>query len=69
VIHVNGVRCIVRLLYAPESMEGVCQVVFNRQKPTTHDVDWDGETWFFPQRQDFGGYARPSDPYVQMLLA
>jgi len=50
-------------------MEGVCQGFFNRQKPTTHDVDWDGETWFFPQRQDFGGYARPSDPYVQMLLA
>jgi len=25
----------------------ICKVVFNPQKPTTHDVDWNGQQWFF----------------------
>ena len=67
-IYVGTVRCVVRMVYKPESTNGVCEVVFNKDKPTTHDVDWDGDKWFFPKRPDFGGYPRQSDPFVQQLL-
>jgi len=66
-IYVGDERCIVTRIYSPDSQNGVCQVVFNKRKPTTHDVDWNGTGWFFPKRPDFGGYARDSDPYVQQL--
>jgi len=45
----------------------VCVVVFNETNPTTHDVDWDGEKWFFPERPDYGGYANVTDQYVRQL--
>lgn len=66
-IKVGNVDCIVQKLYQPDSPFGVGQVLFNRDKPTTHEVDWDGEKWIFPERGDYGGYARPSDPYVWKL--
>jgi hypothetical protein len=66
-IVVDGQNCVVKNVYPQNSMSGVCLVVFNKKKPTTHDVDWDGEKWFFPDRPDYGGYARDSDPYVQQL--
>ena len=43
------------------------KVVFNPQKPTTHDVDWNGQQWFFPERPDFGGYGRDGCPFVRKL--
>lgn len=45
----------------------ICKVVFNPQKPTTHDVDWNGQQWFFPERPDFGGYGRDGCPFVRKL--
>jgi len=50
-------ECVVSKLYRSDSSSGVCEVVFNPNKPTNCDVDWDGEKWFFPERGDYGGYA------------
>lgn len=66
-IDVAGCACVVMKIYPKNSPFGICRVVFNKAKPTTHDVDWDGEKWFFPQRPDFGGYGRDDDPYVRQL--
>lgn len=61
--------CVVRHVYPQHhrSYSGVCEVVFNRAKPTTHDVDWNGTAWFFPERPDYGGYGRDGDPAVEQL--
>jgi hypothetical protein len=67
-ITVGTTRCVVSKVYAPDQSSAVCLVVFNKSKPTTHDLDWDGEKWFFPERADFDGYGRISDPYVQQLI-
>ena len=64
---VDATDCVVTVVYPQGYESGVCLVVFNKQKPTTHDVDWDGEKWFFPKRPDFGGYGRDRDPYVLQL--
>lgn len=66
-ITVDSNSCVVKIVYEEGSSSGICFVVFNKDKPTTHDVDWDGEKWFFPDRPDYGGYAKNSDPYVQQL--
>ena len=66
-ITVGTTDCVVKTVYAAESKQGVCLVVFNKDKPTTHDVDWDGKAWFFPERLDYGGYGRDGDPFVQYL--
>lgn len=67
-IYVQGVRCIVMRVFKPEHWTA-CMVVFNPTKPTTHDVDWDEEhgRWVFPERPDFGGYGRDTDPFVRQL--
>lgn len=67
-IRVGVHDCVVTRVYPEGSSSGAAEVVFNRSKPTTHDVAWDGKSWFFPERPDFGGYGRQSDPYVQQLL-
>ena len=59
--------CVVSMIYPPDSQSGVCLVVFNKNKPTTHDIDWDGTKWYFTECPDFGGYAKDSDPFVQQL--
>lgn len=66
-ITVGTISCVVSIVYPPNSDSGVCLAVFDKNKPTTHDVDWDGEKWFFPKRPDFGGYGRSDNPYVQQL--
>jgi hypothetical protein len=66
-ITVGSQDCVVKLVYESGSPFGRCLVVFNKVKPTTHDVDWNDNGWFFPQRPDFGGYAQDNDPYVQQL--
>jgi hypothetical protein len=66
-ITVDGGKCVVCLVYKPNSHSGIGMVVFNKIKPTTHDVEWDGEKWFFPKRSDFGGYGRDGDKYVIQL--
>jgi len=66
-IEVSSASCVVMNVFKPSSPSGVCKVVFNKAKPTTHDVDWDGTEWFFPQRPDFGGYGREGDRFVQIL--
>ena len=66
-ITVGATDCVVSVVYPQNSQSGACLAVFNKQKPTTHDVDWDGEKWFFPKRPDFGGYGQDHDPYVLQL--
>lgn len=66
-ITVGTRECVVSHLYEENSPFGVCIVVFNKEKPTTHDVDWDGGKWFFPKRSDYGGYPSSNDKYVQTL--
>lgn len=66
-ITVGEIDCVVSVVYPKDSPSGVCLAVFNKQKPTTHDVGWDGSKWVFPQRPDYGGYGRDDDPYVQQL--
>ena len=65
---VGATRCVVMIVYQANSTNGVCKVVFNKNKPTTHDVTWNGTEWIFPERPDFGGYAQTSNQYVQQLL-
>ena len=65
-------HCIVSKIYAEESRDalGLGEVVYNPEKPTTRDFDWDGEKYFFPDRGDFGGYAERTQPgYVRELRA
>lgn len=45
-IRVSNRTCVVMNVYPANSSFGVCKVVFNKTKPTTHDVDWDGQNWF-----------------------
>jgi len=66
-ITVENHDCVVKQIYEDNSEFGICLVVYKKEKPTTHDVDWDGEKWFFPERSDFGGYPAQSDPFVYQL--
>lgn len=56
-IDVGQQSCVVSKVYGKDSPSSICEVVFNPDKPTNHDVDWNGEKWFFPNRGDYGGYA------------
>lgn len=67
-IEVSGQRCVVMAVYPDDSPFGVCKVVFNKDRPTTHDVEWDGEQWMFPQRPDYGGNASKDNPFVRQLI-
>jgi hypothetical protein len=58
--------CVVTRVYPEGSTSGVCQVVSDTRKPATHDVDWDGAAWFFPDRS-VGGRTLDSSPFVQKL--
>ena len=66
-IRVGSHDCVVRVLYSDNSQSGTCQVVFNKDKPTTHDVCWNGTDWIFSERPDYGGYASNSCPAVRVL--
>lgn len=66
-IEVGSFNCVVKTILPSGSASGVCIVVYNKSKPTTRHVDWDGNKWFFPERPDFGGYAPESDPCVVKL--
>ena len=67
-LRVGNTLCVVMTVYQANSRDGVCEVVFNKSKPTTHNVDWNGKEWVFSVRADFGGYAPDSNQYVQQLL-
>ncbi|HWX13343.1 MAG TPA: hypothetical protein VNY06_00445 [Methylocella sp.] len=56
-ITVGEIRAVVSAVREPDNFSGDCEVVFNPQKPTNHDVVWTGEKWRFAERSDFGGYA------------
>lgn len=69
-IYVGSRRCVVSLVREPGHDFGDCEVVFNPDKPTSHDVVWVTDHWEFPKRGDFGGYASHSDrlrPFVRKL--
>jgi len=38
-ITVGTISCVVSIVYPPNSDSGVCLAVFDKNKPTTHDVD------------------------------
>jgi hypothetical protein len=66
-IYVNRIYCIVSRVYKNEKE---IEVVFNPDKPTNDDVEWDGEKWIFPKTTDYGGYADRNSKltdYVQLL--
>lgn len=42
-INVGQQSCVVSKVYSKEPSMGICEVVFDPDKPTNHDVDWDGE--------------------------
>jgi hypothetical protein len=58
-ISIGNTNCVVADVRQPGSVSisGDIKVVFNPQKPTNHDVEWNGEAWVFCERPDFGGYA------------
>jgi hypothetical protein len=65
---VGLVEGIVQKIYPAGQVAGIFRLVYiDRYKPSTQDVDWDGEKWFFPDLGHFGSNARESDPYVREL--
>jgi hypothetical protein len=66
-IQVATSDCVITRVYPQGSASGVCQVVSDTHKPATHDVDWDGGEWFFPDRSAYGGRTLDSSPFVQKL--
>jgi hypothetical protein len=71
-IDVGSVACVVSTVREPGHASGDCEVVFNALKPTSHDVEWDGDDWRFVTRGNSGGpadrYPRLA-PYVAQLKA
>lgn len=66
-IDVGNSECVVQRLLPPGSPSGVCIVVFNKTKPTTRIVGWDGKKWYFMPSRDYGGYADDwIGPYVSI---
>jgi hypothetical protein len=61
--------CIVSMVYEDEySPAG--EVVFNPERPTRNDAEWDDEQWAFAETGDYGGFAEKSPrlaEYVRML--
>lgn len=66
-IVIAGSDCVVSKVYPPDSPFGVCLAVCNKTNPATRDVGWNGNEWFFPERGDYGGHPRISDPHFQQL--
>jgi len=65
-IHVAASDCVITRVYPRDSAAGICQVVSDVHEPATHDVDWDGAAWFFPDRSR-GGRTLDSSPFVLKL--
>lgn len=69
-IRVGNRNCVVANVRDPGYAFGDCKVVFDRRKPTSHDVVWNGDEWEFVDSGDQGGYA-DKDPrlneYVRKL--
>lgn len=68
-IKVGSIKCIVRSLCSPipPEFDSVCIVIFDEGKPTSREVSWNGSSWYFPERGDFGGYVDNSDPLLNRL--
>jgi hypothetical protein len=58
-IKVANLDCVVAVVRQPDQVafSGDLEVVFDAQKPTNPDVEWNGEAWLFCKRPDYGGYA------------
>ncbi len=56
-IYVGQIHCVVANVYEPDNTSGNIEVVFNPDKPTNRDVNWNGNEWEFSPSSDFGGYA------------
>lgn len=66
-ITVGSHDCVVTQIHFGNPVSGDCSVIFNKNSPTSHDVEWDGEKWNFSERLDYGGYVKDSDPFVYQL--
>jgi len=68
-ITVGNREGVVLNIYPDNSETGFCEITYMHicNKATRHDVDGDGTNWFFPERNDFGGYVKESDLYLQIL--
>jgi hypothetical protein len=62
-ITINRMDCVIAALREPGDPFGLGEVVFDPEKPTSHDFDWDGEKFILPPRPDFGGYADGNPRY------
>jgi hypothetical protein len=67
IIYIGKIKCIVRRIYESDSPFGVGEVVFEADKPTSHDFDWQDGRWIFPERPDYGGYVAENDPFLNRL--
>lgn len=67
IIYIHNIKCIVRKVYDVGSSFGVGEVIFERDKPASHDFDWKDGRWVFPERPDYGGYVHNCDPFLKRL--
>ncbi len=67
-ISVNNLDCVVTRIYE-KPFTGMGEVVYNKDKPTTKNFDWDEdrEKYYFSEERDFGGYGHERCPYIQQL--
>lgn len=66
-IQVGPHKGLVGLLYPPNSQSGIGIFIYDARKPTSHDFDWNGTAFYFPERPDFGGYADKNPLYEDQV--
>ena len=66
-IQVGPHKGLVGLLYPPGGPFGLGVFIYDAQKPTSHDFDWNGTEFYFPERPDFGGYADKNPMYADQV--
>lgn len=69
-IYVGQVPAVVSRLKNPNDAFTKDEIVFDPEKPTNRDVEWNGWAWQFVQSGDYGGYAEKYDrlrTYVAIL--
>lgn len=59
-------NCVVMKVYLDDVKEDAL-VVFNNDKPTTHNIEWTGSSCEFSKSTDNGGYPLETSPFVQKL--
>jgi hypothetical protein len=59
-IRIGERDCVVSDVRRPDlvAFSGDIEVVYDVEKPTYHDAEWDSDEWIFSKRPDYGGYAQ-----------